>query len=721
MNRPSEQRRIAVILVLGLVGWCCCTHGQPKISGAERIRITEAAPEQVSLRAGDTLRVTCKASGENVAVGSFMFRSQVPVSGSMLPGLTRRSDGYVHLHDPNFINDAHNMCIMDNGALDQDPEAGALLLEIPTADWPAGTYPFHIVAHVRPAGGPYIGDSRPVVVTIEGAATGTVNEIPPVAPPAQTLILNVDFNCRRDNEAGLAAFIRGCAKRGVGRLNVRALMMGYTEHPSKVRMSWGEAAPEFVDRDFDLFRLAVKYCREVEIECYVFYDLFDTRNDRFAAEHPEFRLITRDGKSTCIGALCYAFPEVRAYFDRYIDELLAYGVDGFMFCTKSRHGMPLTAKYGFNEPIALEHKRRFGVDPRTDEYDRDAWLDLQGEYVVSWVKSATERIHRHGGRTAIALPAKKRNHYANLDWRQVVHERAVDELHTSCWRSEEMHLLGVDGLERLREYTDICHEHGVKYSPYLFADMSFRGTYRQLGLVAAQQQAANWVRHVRMAPVDGVMFHDMEIFTTILHDFVNMELIEAAGSAMRAAPRCLSGWEALETADRRKDGEVLYNAGLRSDAANGIACWNVTRRRAESLRRHEDGWVLDSASITRLESAPTALPRNGKDRDTPFCLTLAVRPGPDGEPASLRVVVRRSLGPKVDYELGRHLLHRDQIPVDVMLDQTVTVDATTSDEVVLPFAGGKAQGELDGATAWVTLEPVTGVSVLRSVSLKPVP
>ncbi|MBT4821402.1 MAG: hypothetical protein HON70_37175, partial [Lentisphaerae bacterium] len=495
----------------GLVAWHCCTYGQPDVSGEPRIRITKATPDKVSLRAGDTLRVTCRAVGENIAVGSFMFRSQVSVSGSMLPGLTRRNDGYVHLHDPAFAANTHNMCIMDNGDLDKDPDVGALLLNIPTMDWPPGTYPFHIVAHVRPAGGPYIGVSMPVVVTIEGSATEQVNETPPAESPAQTLILNVDFNCRRDNEAGLAAFIRGCARRGVGRLNIRALMMGYTEHPSEVRTSWGEAAPGFVDPAFDLFRLAVRYCQEAGIECYVFYDLFDTRNDRFAARHPEFRLTSRDGKSTCIGALCYAYPEVRAYFDRYIDELLAYGVDGFMFCTKSRHGMPLTAKYGFNEPIALEYKRRFGADPRTEDYDRDAWLDLQGEYIVSWVKSATAKVHQHGGRTAIALPARKRNHYANLDWRQVVIEKAVDELHTSCWRSEEMRLLGVDGLKRLHEYTNVCHEHGVKYSPYLFADMSFRGTYRQLGLVATQQQAANWIRHVRMAPVDGVMFHDMEI------------------------------------------------------------------------------------------------------------------------------------------------------------------------------------------------------------------
>ena len=68
----------------------------------------------------------------------------------------------------------------------------------------------------------------------------------PAAPakPAQTLALNVDFNCRRDDEPGVARFVQDCAVRGVTRLNFRALMMGLTEHPSEVRFSWGAAAPD---------------------------------------------------------------------------------------------------------------------------------------------------------------------------------------------------------------------------------------------------------------------------------------------------------------------------------------------------------------------------------------------------------------------------------------------------------------------------------------------
>ena len=148
-----------------------------------------------------------------------------------------------------------------------------------------------------------------------------------------------------------------------------------------------------------------------------------------------------------------------------------------MFCTKSAHGMPLGAKYGFNDPIVEEFQRRHGVDVRNQKYDQETWLDLQGEYIMSWIKEATRRVNARGGETAITLPGKKRNHYANLDWRKFVAEKAVNELHTSCWRSEEFHLFGPEGLERLDEYVRTCHAQSVKYTPYLFADMSYCGVY----------------------------------------------------------------------------------------------------------------------------------------------------------------------------------------------------------------------------------------------------
>jgi hypothetical protein len=628
-------------------------------------------------------------------------------------GLKRRGDGYVFLADPAFAKDRRNMCLQDNGALDRDPAKGTGTFAISTAGWMPGSYGFDLVAHIRPGGGAYVCDRRQVRVVVAGQRS---EEEVQVSNRPQTLALNVDFNCRRDDEPDLARFIRDCAASGVGRLNVRALMMGYTEHPSKVRMSWGEAAPDFVDPTFDLFKLAVKYCHEAGIECYVFYDLFDTRNDAFAKAHPEFRLVSRDGTSTCQGALCYAYPEVRDYFDRYVDELLDYGVDGFMFCTKSRHGMPLSPRFGFNDPIVAEFKKRHGVDVRTETYDREKWLDLQGEYILSWVAAATERIHARGGKTSMTLPSFRRNHYANLDWRDVVAHRAVDELHTSCWRSEENQLFGPAGVKRLQEYVRVCHENGVKYTPYLFADMALRGVASRSGLAAACEETKLWTRHVRCADIDGVLWHDMDIFQWHIFDFVNETVIRAAGEAMKEPPKWMSGWEGSETDDRRVGGETLFNPTLELDANGSPRCWHVVAdTQGKALERTGEGARI--AGGVRLESQPASISRAGKDRETEYVLTLDLGCKVPGQTVAVRII--RPLRPPVDYDLGKHLEHRRQVVVDEMLNEQVSVPVGKPYPVTVSFRGGKARGQRDGGVVQLQLAfPDKAEIIVRRVSLK---
>ncbi|MBT3289974.1 MAG: hypothetical protein HN380_21700 [Victivallales bacterium] len=678
--------------------------------GGRVIRILAAGPSEIRVKPGETFEVTCRAEGTGCEVGSFMLRSQRPVRTTP-KGLKRRNDGYVFLADPAFAKEARNMCLADNGALDHDPAKSAGKFVISTAGWMPGVYGFDIVAHIRPAGGAYVCDRREVRVVVEGQQPS--NPVS-VTPRPQTLALNVDFNCRRDDEPELARFIRACAKRGVTRLNFRALMMGYTEHPSKVRMSWGQAAPDFVDPAFDLFRLAVKYCRETGIECYVFYDLFDTRNDAFAKAHPEFRLVSRDGKSTCQGALSYAYPEVRAYFDRYIDELLDYGVDGFMFCTKSRHGMPLTRKYGFNDPVVAAFSKRHGVDVRTEKYDQDKWLDLQGEYILSWVAETTRRIHARGGQTSITLPSFKRNHYANLDWREVVRQKAVDELHTSCWRSEENQLFGPEGSKRLQEYVRVCHENGVKYSPYLFADMTLRRVYSRSGLDAACEETKLWTRHVRCADIDGIMWHDMDIYERHVFDFVNEAVIRAAGQAMKEPPAWMSGWEGTGANDRRTGGETLFNPALELGEGGMPRCWNVLLP-GRAITGTEHGLAMPGGS--RIESQPASIARDGKDKDTGYVLRLDMGCATPGQAVRVRLI--RPLRPPVDYEIGRHLEHRRQIVVDEMLDQELTVPVGAPRPVTLAFHGGKAQGNRDGSVVQLQVTfPKAAPVTVRSISLK---
>jgi hypothetical protein len=695
------------------------------------VTIVDHSPERIELNPGQTLVVTCAAISQNIEIGSFMFRSRRPVLWAP-PGLALRSDGYAFLAEPDHGGQHDTMCLRDNGRMDHDPTAGKVRIQVPTEGWLPGVYAFIICAHNRPAGGPYIADRRPVIVVIRGQQPIS----PPVAAPSrpQTLALNVDFHCRRDDEAGFARFVRQCAQYGVTRLNFRVLMMGYTEHPSQVRLSLHEADPDHSLGDFDLVRAGTKYCRQYGIQPYVHFDMFDTRNDKFAKDHPELCLVSRDGKETCIGGLCLAYPEVRDYYHRYVDELLDYGIDGIMFCTKSRHGMPLGTKYGFNDPIVAEFERRHGVDVRTQEYDTEAWLNLQGEYIMSWIQEASRRVNARGGQTAVTLPGTKRNHYANLDWRKFVAEKAVDELHTSCWRNEEFHLFGPDGLQRMGQYTETCHKHGVKYTPYLFADMSYYSIYNRAGIVAVAEEVERWVRHVRSAPVDGVLFHDMEIFCPItprvLRDDVNMALITAAGRAMKEAPQVYTGWETTDESDTRADGEIVFNPSFRTDATGLPRCWLVQARQGTQAQNGVQttgaGLRVDISVVEYLESIPTPFPRNSRPRTdgqkgvemlaTPYRLHLKVEAQQSGLQLEARVF--RYLWPPLDYDFGHHQLHPRQAKIDNMLCKTVAVPAEAADPIDLDFVGGLPQTELPSNHLFVRLTPMgEGHLLLRECSL----
>lgn len=703
--------------------------GDSFAEGDNSISITNYSPERISLKAGQPLVVSCEATSHNIEIGSFMLRSRIPVTWEP-PGLVRRSDGYVFLAGDQ--QDA--MCLKDNGPLDRDPDVGKIRIEVSTRGWLPGVYAFTICAHNRPADGRYVDDSRPVVVTIRGMQHPAQQSVASERP--QILALNVDFHCRRDSEEGFARFIRQCAELGVTRLNLRVLMMGYTEHPSKVRLSLAEADPDHSMGDFDLVESGVKYCKQFGIQPYIHFDMFDTRNDKFAEDHPEFCLVSRDGKETCLGGLCLAYPEIREYYHRYVDELLDYGIEGIMFCTKSRHGMPLGTKYGFNDPIVEEFKRRHGVDVRTQSYDQDAWLDLQGKYIMSWVKEATRRVNARGGKTAITLPSKKRNHYANLDWRKFVIEKAVNELHTSCWRSEEFHLFEPEGLKRLDEYTETCHAHGVKYTPYLFADMSYYEVYRRAGIIAVAEEVRRWVRHVRSSPVDGVLFHDMEIFCPftprVLRDDVAMALIRAAGRAMKEPPADYTGWEPSDSGDVRTDGEILFNPAFRMGPDGLPRCWLVRPSAAAGaeggVRTSEPGVTVDGSMVEYIESIPAPFPRDSKPRadgkkgveyvSTPYRLRLVAAAEKAGGRIEIRVF--RYLWPPIDYKFGHHQLHPGQAKIDEMLKKTVNLPAGVPKPVELDFTGGLPQTEiLPSNYLLVRLTPIgKGKLVLGQCSLK---
>jgi len=119
---------------------------------------------------------------------------------------------------------------------------------------------------------------------------------------------------------------------------------------------------------------------------------------KFLEENPHCVWTARDGKLRFPGLISFAFPEARAFCVAQAKELLALGADG-IHCSTSAHcrHMPNSHKtdfYGYEQPVVDAFKARYGVDIRTaDDFDREAWHDFKGEFVVQLYRELAEVCH----------------------------------------------------------------------------------------------------------------------------------------------------------------------------------------------------------------------------------------------------------------------------------------------------------------------------------------
>ena len=93
------------------------------------------------------------------------------------------------------------------------------------------------------------------------------------------------------------------------------------------------------------------------------------------------------------GCLSYLYPQARAYRVNMCREYVEkYDVDGVCFSIRSHSVFgggawkELIDLYGFNQPIVDEYKRLYGVDIRTQPFDRAKWAKIRGEGVTQLVR-----------------------------------------------------------------------------------------------------------------------------------------------------------------------------------------------------------------------------------------------------------------------------------------------------------------------------------------------
>ena len=210
--------------------------------------------------------------------------------------------------------------------------------------------------------------------------------------------------------------------------------------------------------DWDDFAVAPAVAREMGMKVHLYVPIFDegrplpsaaeravshhnpghgryrTWQSNFTIEHPEYVTVNRTGDVRQWGVLCLAYPEVRAYLvERFMRLMDGYDFDGLFLCLRSQSRPADHAdEFGFNEPIRDEYMRRHGADILTEDFDVQAWRELQGEYMTEFL-AELRAATRDAGRglsigcargDIIGPPLGN----AKLAWRDWVERDLIDDL-----------------------------------------------------------------------------------------------------------------------------------------------------------------------------------------------------------------------------------------------------------------------------------------------------
>jgi hypothetical protein len=155
---------------------------------------------------------------------------------------------------------------------------------------------------------------------------------------------------------------------------------------------------------------------------------------KFSRKNPEYALIDGSGQQRQWGVLCLAYPEVRSHFcRRFINLLQNTEFDGLFVCLRSQsRPADFADQFGFNEPVRQDYLARYGRDICIEDFDRQAWRDLLGEYLTTFLAELRYKLNPLGIRLSVGVPrgdvlGPPMGNTA-LYWRDWVKRGIIDEL-----------------------------------------------------------------------------------------------------------------------------------------------------------------------------------------------------------------------------------------------------------------------------------------------------
>lgn len=175
---------------------------------------------------------------------------------------------------------------------------------------------------------------------------------------------------------------------------------------------------------FDPFAEAIRYGHKIGLQIHAWISINEDDHgwglqSEFTKQHPEFRWHGRNGK-TYHSQLSFAFPEVRAYKMRIIEELLGnYELDG-LFLDWIRTGdvrdnpqndAAGIADYGYEQPLVETFRAKHEKDPNQIPNGDEAWVRWRAQPQTEFMRAVRKRVREHKRKLPISVLVGHPWHY----------------------------------------------------------------------------------------------------------------------------------------------------------------------------------------------------------------------------------------------------------------------------------------------------------------------
>ena len=232
--------------------------------------------------------------------------------------------------------------------------------------------------------------------------------------------------------------------------------------------------------------------------------------------------IVRFGDYTryAIGVPEYAFKGNRDRLKALVTELytLYPAIDGIAFSIRT-HTLPAGGNaqqvgskliYGFSEPVVREFIKRYGVNPREEPFDENAYQKLHGEYFTQMLAEVAPVVHEHGGKLECMAPipcADKIAHGSMYPWWTYANIDNFFDIRTWAQRGLVDNVIMIGANHRLTDWSDKWHQSVEDFARHL------EGTKTRLSLhVLAGRDDPKFIRALMPQVLREEKLSEIEIY-----------------------------------------------------------------------------------------------------------------------------------------------------------------------------------------------------------------